>query len=77
MLQGCLPKSFAIYLRLAGHFIKNETILAERRLLSRTLYDPTAKFRHTNVEPGQLLRVVYANCVFALEQSKRTPATIT
>lgn len=76
VLQGCLPESFVIYLRFAGHFIKNKNTSAER-LLSRTRYNPAAQFRHTNVEPGRLLRAVYADCVFALEQSKRTPATIT
>lgn len=40
-------------------------------------YNPAARFRHTSMEPGQLLRVVYVNCAFALDQSKRTLENIT
>lgn len=68
VLKGCFPESCVIYLRFAGHFTWNKN--TERRFLCVIQYNPAAKFRCTNMELGQLVRIVYANCAFTLDQSK-------
>jgi len=69
-LKGCFPESCIIYLRFTGHFIWNKNTWAERRFLCVIQYNPAAKFRCTSMELGQLVRVVYASCVFTLDQPK-------